>query len=360
MDSTDQYALACYQQVTVLSAQHRVYLVKHTISGKIFVKKVLYRYNKSVIEHLMEEPLPGIPLIYDMAEQDGALIVIEEYVPGSTLQEQLEEEGCFLPVQVRSMMLQLCEIVRGLHSSTPPIIHRDIKPDNIIVTADGSLKLIDLNAARLYSNSKDQDTMLLGTEGYAAPEQYGFAESSVQTDIYSMGVLMNVLLTGHLPREGLAAEPFGSIIQRCTQLESAKRYGAVEELSRAIGAAGETETPPAPRRSLRRYLPPGFRTGNPAKMVAALLCYWATIDAALHIDVTDLSPGGQRLAYRLLVALMLLAMIFFSNNYLDVWRLLPLTRSSRRPVKAAGVLLVNAVWFFSFMLMLSVLFPSAA
>lgn len=105
-----------------------------------------------------------------------------------------------------------------MHSYYLPIIHRDIKPSNVIVTNDGIVKLLDMNAAKYYKGNAEEDTHLIGTVGYAAPEQYGFGESSVQTDIYALGVLLNYLIVGDIPKKGLSSGQIGRIVEKTQPL----------------------------------------------------------------------------------------------------------------------------------------------
>nr|MBQ6241919.1 hypothetical protein [Lachnospiraceae bacterium] len=166
-------------------------------------------------------------------------------------------------------------------------------PSNVILTKEGSVRLLDLDAARVFRAGDSRDTKLIGTKGYAAPEQYGFGASGPATDIYAMGVLMNMLLTGAFPGEKLTEDPpMRAVIQRCIRLEPGERYASAAALEEALGdigslpagtvrsradadgqAYGEISASPAPPSGVRRFLPPGFRSGNPGKMLAASLWY---------------------------------------------------------------------------------------
>ena len=139
----------------------------------------------------------------------------------------------------RTLVLnQLCSILIQLQSFTPPIVHRDIKPSNIILTEDGRIVLIDLNAARLDDKNRSHDTQLIGTAGFAAPEQYGFAASSPRADLYAAGILMRVLLTGTDAKDDVLSRHLSrkmrAIIERCTQLDPRKRYPSAQALQRDI------------------------------------------------------------------------------------------------------------------------------
>ena len=128
-------------------------------------------------------------------ENDNHLILIEEYIEGKTLDQQ-----SFSKEQVKDIMHQLCECLDSLHKLNPPIIHRDIKPENIIYH-NNKVTLLDFGIARFLDSKKSKDTLILGSVGYAAPEQFGFQQSNPQTDIYALGKLMNYLLNGSLEHQ---------------------------------------------------------------------------------------------------------------------------------------------------------------
>lgn len=126
----------------------------------------------------------------------------------------------------------LCNILEALHSMTPPIIHRDIKPSNIIITSYNYAMLLDFNAAKQFSGQNESDTVLIGTPGYAAPEQYGFGSSSPKTDIYSLGIVLREMLGSITPVPDIAPilHRLNLIAERCTQMTPAARYQSVVEL----------------------------------------------------------------------------------------------------------------------------------
>ena len=112
-------------------------------------------------------------------------------------------------------------------------VHRDIKPENVIMRGRRAV-LIDFDAARLHKPEQESDTQVLGTTGFAAPEQYGLSQSDVRTDIYALGVLMNVMLTGEHPSKRLAEGRMGRVIERCTRVNPEKRYKDVLHLMRGL------------------------------------------------------------------------------------------------------------------------------
>ena len=232
--------ISYYKEIGILSSAHGLYIVQNIETGKVYLKKQMSVYNMNVYEQLFKHPIKNIPRIYAMYENSSALTVIEEYISGDTLQEILDIHGPLCETEAVRYIIQLCDILSELHSQKPPIIHRDLKPSNIILTESERIVLIDLNAARQNIVQKSCDTRLLGTFGYAAPEQFGFGSSSPQTDIYSVGMLLKTLL-GHDQSE--AQKAFSAtcmsyrlykIIERCLQMEPSKRYHSASELKTAL------------------------------------------------------------------------------------------------------------------------------
>lgn len=226
--------ISYYKEITDLNKDHGISIVQHVETGKIYLKKVMSIYNRFVYEQLYFNPVRYIPRIYAMYEENNTLTVIEEYIPGDTLQEILDICGPLDPNDVKSYSIALCNILTSLHTKERPIIHRDIKPSNVMVTEDDRIYLIDLNAARLMNREKSRDTQLIGTEGYAAPEQFGFGESTPQTDIFALGTLMTTLLTGDTDVSNLPDNKYKTIISRCLEMNPKDRFASAEQLRSSI------------------------------------------------------------------------------------------------------------------------------
>ena len=173
---------------------------------------------------------PHIPQIYRLFECDGKLIVIEEHIDGQSLEEILDYQmPVFSEKSALDILLQLCECLAPLHQLN--IINRDIKPSNIMLTKDNSVKLIDFGIARIFKPDSLADTEFLGTRGYAAPEQFGLfdvGQSDPRTDIHALGVTIKELLGKDY--HGWLNE----ILERCTDLNPSRRYQSIPELVQAI------------------------------------------------------------------------------------------------------------------------------
>ncbi|MGQ9548960.1 MAG: protein kinase domain-containing protein, partial [Roseiflexus sp.] len=141
---------------------------------------------------------PGLPKVVDHFEQDGKAYLVMEFVPGSSLLALARREGLPFPLpRVLDWARQICEVLEYLHNRPSPIIFRDLKPANVMLTPEGRIKLVDFGIARLFKPGKERDTQAFGTLGYSAPEQYGQSQTDPRSDIYSLGVLLHQLLTGY-------------------------------------------------------------------------------------------------------------------------------------------------------------------
>lgn len=340
MDNNSRLELSFYSNISTLNEAHRIYLVRHIETQKIYVKKILSVYNLSVYQRLKDCPIQGIPHIYCLHEENNELTVIEEYISGSTLEEILETSGALSEAATEKYLLELCDIVRELHTETTPIIHRDIKPSNIIITPHGHVFLIDLNAARP-NIPKEEDTVLLGTKGYAAPEQYGFGSSDITADIYAIGMLINTMLNGRFLPQPISYSRFTPIIRRCTMLDPKERFSSVSELQSAIRAGRYPSVPTSYATPQRIFLPPGFRTGNVLHMIMATPVYLFLLWFCLTLDMSSLSVGALWFA-RIFILLISFSVIACVTNYLNIQNIMPLCRSAEKPKKLIGILTLTA------------------
>src|SRR6266705_1161522 len=145
---------------------------------------------------------PNLPRIYEQFSENGRWYLVMDYIEGETLEANLDKMGGKLPLdKVLNISAQLSSVLEYLHSHQPPIIFRDLKPANVMLTTNGHIFLIDFGIARLFKPGQAKDTTALGSSGYAAPEQYGKAQTTPRTDIYSLGVTLHQMLSGDDPAD---------------------------------------------------------------------------------------------------------------------------------------------------------------
>jgi serine/threonine protein kinase, bacterial len=210
---------------------------------------------------------PNLPRVTDHFEQDGKAYLVMEYVPGETLLSFLMREGLPQPpARVFEWLRQLSDALGYLHNQSPPIIFRDLKPANIMLTPSGQVKLIDFGIARLFKPGQAKDTQAFGTIGYSAPEQYGRGQTDARSDVYSLGVLVHQLLTGYDPtstpfRLPPAAQVNLSLSQQlsdalaaATDSDPERRFASVDAFRAALlaenGQAARPESQPFARADL--------------------------------------------------------------------------------------------------------------
>ena len=349
MDLSKKLAISYYKTIATINESHKVYLVQHQDTHKIYVKKILDVYNIRVYTFLFHNPIPGIPRIIDFYEENNQLTLIEEYISGCSLQEKIHSGVLTLP-DVLKYLTDICNILEQLHSLNPPIIHRDIKPSNLIVTNYNHIVLLDFNAAKQFYSGASCDTILLGTQGYAAPEQYGFASSTPQTDIYSVGIVLREMIS-------ILKQPpkyLSAIADKCTQMNPSERYRSASELKRDIASHMRPSSKISAQSHSAKYAPPGYRTGPPWKMQLAPACYLFILWLCLSMEISNVTTPVLWLE-RFFFLAMTLSVIFGCFNYLDMQKLLPLCKPPNRLVHYLGIVLLDFMVVFLLLVLLMIL-----
>ncbi|MBQ8802264.1 MAG: serine/threonine protein kinase [Tyzzerella sp.] len=190
---------------------------------------------------------PNLPSIVDVIDTEDAFIIIMDYIQGNSLNKALAEYGAQPQENVISWAKQLCDVLGYLHTRTPAIIYRDMKPANVMLKPDGNVTLIDFGTAREFKEKNLADTTCLGTVGYAAPEQFGgMGQTDARTDIYCLGATLYHLVTGMNPCEPpyeikpireinpTLSSGLERIILKCTQRDPNDRYQSAAELMYAL------------------------------------------------------------------------------------------------------------------------------
>jgi D-alanyl-D-alanine carboxypeptidase len=210
---------------------------------------------------------PNLPHIYEQFSEGDRWYLVMDFIDGETLEERLAKSpGGQLPVQeVLQLGIHLATVLSYLHTRQPPIIFRDLKPTNIMLSRDGRLYLIDFGIARLFKPGQSKDTIPFGSSGYAAPEQYGRAQTTPQADMYSLGATLHHILSGSDPSQSpfvfaplhLAGyDGLEALIRQMVETDRAKRPATMEEIRRELEqlaapqsapSSGAIVAPPAPR-----------------------------------------------------------------------------------------------------------------
>jgi serine/threonine protein kinase len=240
-----------YEAVDTQMAQRRVAVKEMSLSNTdeqdLPVALARFQQEATILEALSH---PNLPRIHDAFSEDERSYFVMDYIEGKTLYQLLRDrQGQPLPVEhVLHYAHQLCDVLTYLHQQTPPIIFRDVKPTNIMVTPAGHIYLIDFGIARFFKEGQEHDTEYLGSRGYAAPEQHGLGQTTPRTDIYGLGSTLHQCLTGHDPFH--AADPFiftpvsyanpqapallSQLVQQMTAFDERARPARILEVKQAL------------------------------------------------------------------------------------------------------------------------------
>lgn len=223
--------LSLYSLVAVLSDKNecKVLRIRSKTSQKDMVLRSFPKQYPAY-EELYSLQSENLPLIFDVINLEDGQIVLEEYIDGITI-AQVMETGRYRYSGAKKVLKSVCNALHILHERN--LVHRDVKPENVMIEKSGRVVLIDFNASRKISTA-NKDTVVMGTVGYASPEQLGLSQSDTRTDIYAVGVLLNVMMTGKHPSEKLAHRKVGRIVRKCTNVNPSERYQTVEKLYKAL------------------------------------------------------------------------------------------------------------------------------
>lgn len=232
------------------------------------ILKILPIQNLPVLKDIMKIKHPNLMEIYDVMDDGINCNCLCEFVFGDNLDKIVYNKMGVDPKTAEKWMVQLCSGVEELHNRN--IIHRDITPNNVMIDYEGNIKLIDFNISRERKQSASRDTTVMGTAGYASPEQFGFTQTGFGADIYAMGVLLNFMLTGKMPNEKLCSGKYASIVKKATQIKEEDRYSNVYQMELALQGNGNEKLSFADKFLLNL---PGFRSNKTSHKVIAIIGY---------------------------------------------------------------------------------------
>lgn len=338
MSLIDECKLSFYEELTTIyeSEKSKVILVKYNFDNKIYIKKVVNKHNKDIYDTLKDNPHKNISNIYEVIEDENNINIICEYISGDDLGEFLKKGQVLDENKVREYIIQICDALNHIHNLPTPIIHRDIKPSNIILNDDGIIKVIDFDAARNHKDESDikKDTVLLGTAGFAAPEQYGFGQTDCRSDIYSVGILMNYLLTGSHPTEKLYEGNLTRVIEKCTNMLPEKRYKNILELKKDLiinESLKENKTNVNYKtKSKKSWCIPGFRTRDKRKMVLSTIGYLALLNLILTMEH---ETTNYPILEKTVIAGAILLIIAYYTDYMNIKKYFIFTEHNNKKYK---------------------------
>jgi len=300
------------------NSEHTVVLEEST--GKLLLRKILKYYDIRVFEYLKANHHINIPSIIDFYQHNDELIVFEEFIQGVTLDDYLTDNH--KEAELNKIINDVFDAVYFIHNAKPAIIHRDIKSSNIIISNDGVAKLIDFDAAKCFNPNSSQDTVLLGTEGFAAPEQYGFGSSDVRTDIYGLGKLIESVFQNR--------HRYNNIIKKATHIDPNKRFSSVMVLKRVFNNG-------------LILLPfPGFRNSDPTHILLSTVGYALLVVLLFNCTFKGFSIVGTRFTQIMLFLLAVLWIDMYSGVSPLFTRIF-LTSSDNSLVRFFGCLLYSFI-----------------
>ncbi len=303
------------------------------MKDKLFIQKIVPIYQKEIYEYLIANPISNTPKIYDLKVDGDNLVVSCEYIEGTTLTDYLN--NLFLNIaknQKNSIVktfyshcFSLLNIVQNLQHSKI-IIHRDIKPDNIIITNDSDLYLIDFGSAKILTNDKTKDTRLLVSDGYAAPEQYGFGSSNKSTDIYAIGKIVSDYL--EIINDPMLSKKISPIVEKCCKIDYKDRYKDINQVKLDLFRA---------KHNVMFLAIPGYRSNNLLHILVSTFFYILLIYICFIDTYIDIMP----LNIIIFISAISFVLIFF--NYLDIHKFLPFAKSKNLFLKYLCVALYSII-----------------
>lgn len=367
MNFTMEYYLSKYEELSVLSdtKKCRTSLMRNKDTGELVVKKEMGKESFSVYSLLKSIKNKNLIKVLECFRDEDKTIEIEEYVNGKRLDDYFREKKATLE-QVVDVGIALCEGLAPMHKLN--LVHRDIQPKNIIITNEGNLKIIDFDISRKENENATHDTTLLGTVGYAAPEQYGFAQTTNRSDIYSIGGVL---------KELSSFSELDKIIAKCMEMDPANRYENVEQLKNELekikGQAerkdngfgsgsyndmefgtenNNGESDELPKITLKYFIKtiPGFRRGNFIFMIIAIMMYGMILYAPYSVFIEyKYNTQLQRVIGGIFYMLGCIIPYMYFANIGDIARRLPPRQFNSRLSRilyqiGVGLLLMIVFW----------------
>ena len=356
----DNYISNTYEYIAGLNDSSDTYIVINKLDKRKYILKQLKRFDENIYVTLKNMNINGVPQIYeiyhlnldgDNSYGEDSLVIIEEYINGVTLTSYLEKND-MTEEKLVSIIIKLTDILEKLHNLNPPVIHRDIKPDNIIISDIGKTYLIDFNISRNYTGVKSKDTVIMGTAGFAAPEQFGFSESDVRTDIYGLGATIKYAVD----RCEIKSDRLMELVDKSTKISPDDRFQNVDELRGFINKASFLNKDKDLYK--KSYALPGFRSKNPLHMLVAVFIYafllYCSITYKYDNYISD-NKAFELNANRIGFSLALFIAFLFSCNYLNWQNKIKWLEKQSGIKRIVGVIIIDILIILITALIVSIL-----
>lgn len=356
-------------------------LVRKNDTKEFFVKKCYPLYLADNLTTLQQIKQTNLPKVQEVLIEGDQLYLYEEFIHGKTLTEVISSSEVIETETILKMTLSLLDALIALHNKG--LVHRDVKPGNIMLTNDGMLKLIDFDAVRVFDGAKDTDTIQLGTVGFASPEQFGFAESDARSDLYSVGVVINICSVKEYPKNKLSSDPFlREIILKATRFDPKDRYQSAVEMKAVVREKwkqwvnethhnedrlvldnrenknektdmDELNNVKTPIRSFLKKYVPGFRTDQPWKMTLAII-YYVLMLMGLPGMVYEATSMTEKLLRTIEGFTIFVLPVLLLTNFMNFHEKIPLLHSKKLILRGLGYGLLAVGWLIFFVLYLLV------
>lgn len=285
----------------------RLSIVRNEIDQLLYLKRELIDNDETLYRQIKDLESDYFPKIHSISRHNNKIVLIEEFINAPTLDVVMINNQISKDKAI-DIMIQVCLAVKQLHHSIPIIIHRDIKPENIFYDK-GKVYLFDFDISRNYKLNQTKDTIIMGSVGYAAPEQFGFGQSDQRSDIYALGVLFNKLLTNQMIGDYIYNGKERSIIEKATHIDPSQRYQNIEELLSDLQES-------------KRYSwleIPGFRSSSIWKKTISSIGYLLLFYITATLEIEGEAPNSP-VTYlnRLLTGAIFISLIAVIGNYMGL------------------------------------------
>lgn len=303
-------------------------------NGAAVIVRVVYHTNPASFSFLKAIQSPHLARVIDLFASGSDTVIVEEWLQGQTLQQLMDSRFVFPEYLVIDILRQLCEVLEEIHNRG--IVHRDIKPSNIMLCS-ANVVLIDFDVARYHNPGQNKDTVYMGTDGYAAPEQYGFSQTDMRTDIYSLGVVMREI------SGGTRNAALKHIIDRCTAFDPKNRYPHVHwilEDLRRYRLITPPAPPSAPAKAKKRW-----NTSPKTVKIIGTVIYLILALALLTRQDFEITTTDYLLSKCTYLFLFTYPALFLINPF-DLRHKLPLLRSKKKNIRVVGICLYVFIGLF--------------